>query len=233
MLCFRQFITANCKPLSICFNVPSIKLCLFARASCAFFASRPTPQTASLVPAWVLIVLIKLGSHACKLACCHAHPSIVLFKTCCPSWPLACVCPPKELRCMQASSQSSGWPPLAGILLEPKAHVQCGDFDRMVLLQVQTFSSLMALLLADSTHTYCAMLHTAYIPGNLVHMGQLVLCFLCPCSSRLAAGAYACGAACCYVPCCLSSKDSTCKVSLLSQSCWTQAKRALHRLPPF
>lgn len=38
---------------------------------------------------------------------------------------------------MQASSKSSGWPPLPGILLEPKAHVQCGDFDRMVLLQVQ------------------------------------------------------------------------------------------------
>ena len=43
---------------------------------------------------------------------------------------------------MQASSQSSGWPPLPGILLEPKAHVQCGDFDRMVLLQVQTYSNL-------------------------------------------------------------------------------------------
>ena len=37
---------------------------------------------------------------------------------------------------VQSSSQSSTWPPLPGILLEPKAHVQYGDFDKMVLMQV-------------------------------------------------------------------------------------------------
>ncbi|KAL0040705.1 hypothetical protein WJX79_002387 [Trebouxia sp. C0005] len=34
-----------------------------------------------------------------------------------------------------ASSRSSGWPPLPDILLEPRAHVQYGDFDKMVLMQ--------------------------------------------------------------------------------------------------
>ena len=37
---------------------------------------------------------------------------------------------------VQSSSQSGAWPPLPGILLEPKAHVQYGDFDKMVLMQV-------------------------------------------------------------------------------------------------
>ena len=36
---------------------------------------------------------------------------------------------------IQASSRSSGWPPVPGILLEPRAHVQYGDFDKMVLMQ--------------------------------------------------------------------------------------------------
>ncbi len=37
--------------------------------------------------------------------------------------------------CVQASSRSSAWLPLPGILLEPRAHVQYGDFDKMVLMQ--------------------------------------------------------------------------------------------------
>ena len=35
-----------------------------------------------------------------------------------------------------SSKQSTAWPPMPGILLEPKAHVRCGDFDKMVLMQV-------------------------------------------------------------------------------------------------
>ena len=68
------------------------------------------------------------------------------------------------LSAMQASSQSSGWPPLPGILLEPKAHVQCGDFDKMVLLQVhniqQSMCGCIAVIIVLQAKPMCIPLHT-------------------------------------------------------------------------
>ena len=73
---------------------------------------------------------------------------------------------PSEHACTQASSQSSGWPPLPGILLEPKAHVQCGDYDRMVLLQVQT----------SATAFYSAMPFFLYCEALLGLVKQVASC---------------------------------------------------------
>lgn len=86
---------------------------------------------------------------------------------------------------VQASSQSSGWPPLPGILLEPKAHVQCGDFDRMVLLQVQAISIFLPTAMR-SFDTGRAMETCQHVEEQPPALEQSVLCLLytcfsCPC----------------------------------------------------
>ena len=88
---------------------------------------------------------------------------------------------------MQVSSQSSAWPPLASILVEPKAHVRCGDFDKMVIMQVAASLTLSTLFFEEGVSL--TDLSIPAVSKGIAGMGILAVICICNCRLQLMYGA--------------------------------------------
>ena len=89
----------------------------------------------------------------CHLFYCYASLSHhVHLRLSCDYVTKKCLCLHAVTACalQVTSKQSTAWPPMPGILLEPKAHVRCGDFDKMVLMQVCLDCNSMHMHFADA-----------------------------------------------------------------------------------